>query len=72
VTGSDRSGDAHSDPVVSLRRWEQFGAKWRVVGDAASVLSISLCRCDSDEEVDRLISADPALRAYIAGRASSD
>jgi hypothetical protein len=71
VTGSDPRDELFGDPVANLRRWEQFGAKWRVVFDDASILSVSLCRCDSDEEVDRITSDDPALRIYIGGRAAS-
>jgi len=61
-----------ADPVGALRRWESFGAKWRVLGSDVDGLTISLCRCDSDEEVDRIVSSDDRLIAYIAGRAASD
>jgi hypothetical protein len=60
------------DPADALRRWESFGAKWRVLDRGADGLTVSLCRCDSDEEVDRIISDDARLIAYVAGRSASD
>lgn len=60
------------DAVSALRRWEAMGAKWRVVSRGRTGLTVSLCRCDSDEEVDRIISNDARLIAYIDGGAASD
>jgi hypothetical protein len=58
-------------PVDRLQRWEAFGAHWQVLDDDGSLVTVSLCRCDGGEEVDRLTSADPALRAFLDGRTSS-
>jgi hypothetical protein len=59
------------DPVEILRRWEQFGGTWRVVAQRDAAVTVSLCRCDGGEEVERLTSADPALVRWLDGRASS-
>jgi hypothetical protein len=65
--GRSDSGDA----LGALRRWEDFGGTWRVLPGESTVLTVSLCRCDGGEEVDRLQSADPALAAYVGGRRAS-
>lgn len=59
---TDSSND---DPVDVLRRWEAFGAVWDVVARTAEAVTVSLKRCDAGEEVSRLVSDDPALRAYV-------
>ena len=59
------------DPVARLQRWEDFGAHWQVVDDDGARVTVALCRCDGGEEVDRLTSDAPALRAFLAGRRSS-
>ena len=56
-----------------LRRWESSGATWRVVGRTGTgVLTVSLLTCDGGEEMSRLVSDDPALRAYVGDRTTSD
>ncbi len=60
------------DPVETLRRWEAFGATWEVVHSTPEQVTVSLCRCDGGEEVERLVSRDPALVEYAASRASSE
>lgn len=59
------------DPAAVLRRWEEFGAFWRVVSSDGPVVTVSLCRCDGGEELERITSSDPALRAYLGARTSS-
>jgi precorrin-4 methylase len=59
---------APDDPVEVLRRWEDFGAVWEVVARTPEQLIVSLRRCDDGEEVSRLVSGDPALRAYVEER----
>lgn len=59
------------DPVARLQRWEAFGAYWQVVDDDGARVTVALCRCDGGEEVERLISGAPDLRAFLAGRTSS-
>jgi hypothetical protein len=55
-------------PVEVLLRWEHFGGTWRVTSRSGSRITVSLCRCDSGEEVDRVISDDPALAAWLSAR----
>ncbi len=62
----------HSGPVDILRRWEESGAVWRVASDTSAGLTIVLMRCDGGEEVDRLVSEDPDLVAFVADRSSSE
>jgi len=57
--------DDPDDPVETLRRWEAFGATWKVVQTTAEDVTVSLCRCDGGEEVERLVSGDPRLREYV-------
>ena len=58
-------------PVARLQRWEAFGAHWVVLDDDGTRVTVSLCRCDGGEEVERLTSDEPSLRAFLAGRTSS-
>lgn len=60
------------DPVAQLVRWEQFGGLWKVLYRQQSWMHIALCRCDNGEEVERLVSDDPALDAWLAGRNGND
>ena len=55
-----------------LRRWEDSGGIWRVVGRRSDTVTVALCRCDGGEEVDRFVTAEPAARDHIGGRASSE
>ncbi|WP_150242898.1 hypothetical protein [Nocardiopsis quinghaiensis] len=59
------------DPVEVLVRWEDHGAVWRVVERTPSGVTVALCRCDGGEEVERLVSDDPALLAFVDGRHTS-
>ena len=65
--------EAHalSDAVAVLRRWEDFGAVWRVVARQGNGVTVSLCRCDGGEEVERFTSADPRLMNFLGGRWSN-
>lgn len=65
------SPDGPVDPVARLQRWESFGAHWFVLDDDGDRVTVSLCRCDGGEEVERLTSDDPSLRRFLAGRTSS-
>lgn len=59
------------DPVDVLSRWESAGAVWRVVARRGDAVTVALCQCDGGAEVDRLTSADPRLRAYVADRTTN-
>ena len=63
---------ADDERVAALQRWETSGAVWRVLSRTPSGVTVSLCRCDGGEEVERFSSDDPALLAYLDGRDSSE
>lgn len=58
------------DPVEVLERWHHSGADWQVLTRSSSQVTVALYRCDGVEE-DRLVSSDPALLSFLAGRTSS-
>ncbi|QKT08106.1 hypothetical protein HUN08_13605 [Gordonia sp. X0973] len=60
------------EPVEILRRWADSGGIWRVLGSSGPALVIGLLRCDGGEEIDRIVSAQPALLDFVGGRRSSD
>lgn len=59
-------------PVLKLRRWEEMGGVWRLASRTAAQVTVSLLRCDGGEEIERVISNDPELFAFIADRSGSD
>jgi len=68
VTGSG----VGSEDLERVMRWESAGGLWEVVTRGRHGVTISLCRCDGGEEVDRFTSADELLLVHVAGRARSD
>ena len=58
--------------VDLLRRWENAGGVWRVLGQDHRAVTVALYRCDGGEEADRFVSADPQVAQFLAGRTSSD
>lgn len=55
-----------------LLRWESSGGTWRLdsrSGDPVARVTVTLCRCDGGEEVDRLVSDAPDLIAYVEDHA---
>ena len=72
--GQDQRGGAGSEGGVlaALQRWEASGAVWRVVAVTPERVTVSLCRCDGGEEVERLSSSESALIAYLGQRRSSE
>jgi hypothetical protein len=56
------------DPVAVLRRWEDAGAVWRVMGNHGDAVTIGLFSCDGGEEVSRFTASDPDLLRFLAGR----
>ncbi|MEV0358418.1 hypothetical protein AB0H71_20445 [Nocardia sp. NPDC050697] len=67
-----RLGDTMTDdPVAALRRWTDSGGTWQVIAGGAGAITVALLPCTGGEEVDRLVSDDPALRAYLDGRTGS-
>jgi hypothetical protein len=67
-----RQDPPRESPVQALQRWQDFGASWRVVSSSAGEVTVSMCRCDGGEEVQRLTSSDPELRRWLAGRLTSE
>ncbi|MFQ6394417.1 hypothetical protein ACLMAJ_13250 [Nocardia sp. KC 131] len=63
---------APQDAVAILRRWQDSGTMWRVVGRRAGQLTIGLFQCTGGEEVDRIVSSDPALLRFVGDRGSSE
>ena len=64
--------DADPAALAKLLRWEESGARWRVISRNPPELVIALLTCDTGEEVDRLSSAGPELSAYVGDRTSGD
>lgn len=60
------------DPVSVLRRWSDSGGIWRVTSRRGGTITVGLFECTGGAEVDRVVSADPALREYLARRSSSE
>ncbi|SDS01716.1 hypothetical protein [Microlunatus soli] len=58
--------------VDQVRRWQDLGGTWRVLARRHGQVTVSLCRCDAGEEVDRLTTADPDLIAFLGDRDASD
>lgn len=57
-----------SGAVETLRRWEEFGGVWRVAFRSGSHVTLSLCRCDAGEEVERLTFDDAVLAEWLDAR----
>jgi predicted ArsR family transcriptional regulator len=66
------AGREPGSPVERLRRWEDMGAVWRVLARTPSNVTVSMLSCDAGEEMDRLVSDDPLLLAFIGDRDASD
>lgn len=60
------------DEIAQLERWTDSGAHWRVLARTPTTVAIALVTCTGDEEVDRLVSGDPALLDWLGSRRSSD
>jgi len=63
--------EAAPDFVAKLRRWEDAGGVWRVLGSEGESITVGLYRCDGGEEADRFVATDPQLAEFLAGRTSS-
>lgn len=57
-------------PVDVLERWAASGGTWEVVGDADAVVEVALLPCTGGEVVDRVVSDDPRVRAWLASHDS--
>ena len=70
VPASGGADGSSSTPVGRLRRWTAAGGAWAVVARTPGRVEVALLRCDGGEEVERLVSDDPGLLAFVAS--SSD
>ncbi|USQ75120.1 hypothetical protein [Ornithinimicrobium cryptoxanthini] len=58
---------------ATLERWEAFGGVWRVLAsDEHAAATVSMCRCDGGEEMQRLTTEDPDLVAWLAEHPESE
>jgi hypothetical protein len=72
MTSSTDPDDSGADsPAAALRRWEEFGGVWRVVSRGPAAVTVSLCRCDGGEEIERITSNDPGLLTFLGERTTS-
>jgi hypothetical protein len=60
-----------TDFVAKLRRWEDAGGVWRVLGQDRDAITVGLYRCDGGEEADRFVATDPRVAEFLEGRTSS-
>jgi len=69
-SGAVDSGGAPPTPesadLARLRRWEDAGGTWQVAVRRPEGTTLSLCRCDGGEEMDRFTSSEPDLLDYLA------
>ncbi len=67
--GNDRGPEAvgSATDVERLTRWRAAGGEWRVLGRTPGSLTVALLTCDGGEEMDRIVSSDPAFVAYVDG-----
>ncbi|MFI5502244.1 hypothetical protein ACIA5E_24540 [Nocardia asteroides] len=61
-----------TDPVETLRRWQDSGAIWRVLARRADAVTVGLFECTGGQEVDRFTSTDPAVLRFIGERSTSE
>jgi hypothetical protein len=68
--GEDRALDGRSgaELVAALRRWQDFGAVWRVLARDGDRVSVGLFRCDGGEEVERFTTDAPEVVSLVSGR----
>lgn len=67
--------DAPPDPPADLdrwRRWVEHGGAWELLDTTESSVTLRLLTCDGGEEMERLVSEDPALVAAVRAEASAE
>ncbi|HEY9293936.1 MAG TPA: hypothetical protein VIP98_21860 [Microlunatus sp.] len=69
---ADDSTPDEATAIARVRRWEDLGGIWRVLDRRPNWVTVSLCRCDGGEEVERFASSEPALLGYLEDRTSSE
>lgn len=63
---------SEENAVETLSRWIDSGAMWRVLHRAPTSITVSMCRYDGGEEMERLTSTDPKLLTWIGDRQESN
>jgi hypothetical protein len=58
--------------LEALRRWERSGGVWRVLARDGAEVRVALLTCTASQEMDRIVSDDPELLAFIGERTGSD
>ncbi|GAA1118005.1 hypothetical protein [Citricoccus alkalitolerans] len=70
---TEDTGNIEHPDLRRLRRWEESGGTWVVVGRRATrsgeSVTLSLMTCDGGEEMDVFSSSDPGLVEYVSGDA---
>ena len=69
MTEASQAGSG--SPLDILLRWEESCGVWQVMSETTSSVTISLLTCTGDEEVDRLVSDDLDLLAFVGIRSTS-
>ncbi|HEY3924473.1 MAG TPA: hypothetical protein VGL75_07915 [Acidothermaceae bacterium] len=74
-TGKPADADAvvfEPGPIEVFERWQKFGGTWRVVSRGEGWVTLSVCRRDGGEELQRLSSTIPELLEWLGDRTSSE
>lgn len=58
-----------SDELARLQRWVDSGGVVRIVARRGDEITVSLVTCTGDEEMDRLVTWDPAAHQWCAQHA---
>ncbi len=71
----DPAADPHepeddSPDTARWRRWVDHGGDYRVLGRSGDVVTVSLLTCTGGEEMERIVSSEPALLAALTPPAS--
>ncbi|WP_227982356.1 hypothetical protein [Nocardia spumae] len=60
------------DALAALIRWQDSGGVWRVLGRRGMDLTIGLFECTGGDQVGRIVSSDPRLRAFVGHRSGNE
>lgn len=52
--------------LARLERWIAAGGEWVAVDRSATGVTIALTSCDRGEEMDRIVSTDPAVIEFVS------
>src|SRR5216117_3674237 len=67
ASGYTGAMEPERDFVAVLRRWEDAGGVWRVLGQDRDAMTVGLYRCDNGEDADRFVATDPRVIEFVAG-----